>query len=182
VEYEASVLNVFGTTDTPGGWRPTKVTSGRLIDVASGEVAVNGLAMPHSPRIHEGRVWLLDSGRGRLVLADLQKGSAETVAELPGYTLGLALAGSLAFVGLSKVRESATFGGVPIAADRDCLKGGVAIVELSSGRMVGLLEFHTGIEQLFDGHLVPGVQAPYLSGPYPDIDQQAPIRLAPSPG
>ncbi len=174
-------VTVFGTTDTPGGWRPSKVTSGCLIDVLSNEVAVNGLAMPHSPRIHCGRVWLLDSGKGRLVLADPDKGSVETVAELPGYTRGLALAGSLAFVGLSKVRESATFGGVPIAADRERLKCGVAIVDLNSGKMIGLLEFHTGIEELFDVHLVPGVQAPYLSGPYPDVDQQAPIWLAPSP-
>jgi uncharacterized protein (TIGR03032 family) len=174
-------VTVFGTTDTRGGWRPSKVTSGCLIDVPSGEVAVNGLAMPHSPRIHAGQVWLLDSGRGRLVLADLQNGSVETVAELPGYTRGLAFAGSLAFVGLSKVRESATFGGVPIAADRQRLTCGVAIVDLNAGRMIGLLEFHTGIEELFDVHLVPGVVAPFVSGPYPDVDQQAPIWLAPSP-
>jgi uncharacterized protein (TIGR03032 family) len=175
-------VTVFGRTDTPGGWRPTKVTSGCLIDVPSGEVVVNGLAMPHSPRIHGGRVWLLDSGWGRLVQVDVQKGSVETVAELPGYTRGLSLCGSLAFAGLSKVRESATFGGVPIAADRQRLKCGVAIVDLTSGQTIGLLEFHTGIEEIFDVHLVPGAHSPYLSGPYPDVDQQAPIWLAPSPG
>jgi uncharacterized protein (TIGR03032 family) len=174
-------VTVFGTTDTRGGWRSSRVTSGCLIDVPSNEVVANGLAMPHSPRIHGGQVWLLDSGRGRLVLADVQKEAVETVAELPGYTRGLTLAGSLAFVGLSKVRESATFGGVPIAADRQRLKCGVAIVELVSGKMIGLLEFHTGIEEIFDVHLVPGVRAPFLSGPYPDLDQQAPIWLAPAP-
>jgi uncharacterized protein (TIGR03032 family) len=174
-------VTVFGTTDTPGGWRPNKVTGGCLIDVPSGEVVVRGLAMPHSPRIHGSRVWLLDSGTGRLVRADVQEGSVETVAGLPGYTRGLCFSGSLAFVGLSKVRESSTFGGVPIAADRERLKCGVAIVDLASGRTVGLLEFHTGIEEIFDVHLVPGVQSPYLTGPYPDVDQQAPIWLAPSP-
>jgi uncharacterized protein (TIGR03032 family) len=174
-------VTVFGTTDSPGGWRPAKVTGGCLIDVPSGEVVVAGMAMPHSPRIHQGQVWLLDSGTGRLVRVDVRTGSIETVAELPGYTRGLALCGSLAFVGLSKVRESATFGGVPIAADRSRLKCGVAIVDLTSGQTIGLLEFHTGIEEIFDVHLVPGVHAPYLSGPYPDVDQQAPIWLAPNP-
>jgi len=174
-------VTVFGPTETRGGWRPSKVTGGCLIDVVPGEVVARGLAMPHSPRIHGGRVWLLDSGTGRLVHVDRQKGSIETVAELPGYTRGLAFCGSLAFVGLSKVRESATFGGVPIAAHRDRLKCGVAIVDLASGRTVGLLEFHTGIEEIFDVQLLAGVRSPYLSGPYPEVDQQAPIWLAPTP-
>ena len=138
--------------------------------------------MPHSPRIHGGRVWLLDSGTGRLVHVDVRDGSIDTVARLPGYTRGLAFCGSLAFVGLSKIRESSTFGGVPIAADRDRLKCGVAIVDLAAGQTIGLLEFHTGIEEIFDVRLVPGVRSPYLSGPYPDVDQQSPIWLAPSAG
>ncbi len=176
-----SYATVFGTTDSKGGWRPSKITGGCLIDVPSNEVLVRGLSMPHSPRIHGGRVWLLNSGRGQMVQVDLQKGSIETVAELPGYTRGLALAGNLAFVGLSKVRESATFGGVPIAANRDRLKCGVAIVDLATGQAIGLLEFHTGIEEIFDVRLVPGVRAPILSGPYPELDQQQPIWLAPAP-
>ena len=172
-------VTVFGATDTPDGWRPDKVTGGCLIDVPSGELVVRGLAMPHSPRIHGGQLWLLDSGTGRLVRVDLQKGRVETVAELPGYTRGLACCGSLAFVGLSKVRESSTFSGVPIAADRSRLKCGVAIVDLTSGKMIGLLEFHTGIEEIFDVRLVPGVRKPYVAGPYPELDQQPPIWLAP---
>jgi DNA-binding LacI/PurR family transcriptional regulator len=58
---------------------------------------------------------LLDSGTGRLVRVDASRGSVETVARLPGYTRGLAMIGQFAFVGLSKVRETSTFGGVPIA-------------------------------------------------------------------
>ena len=84
-------VTVFGTTDTVEGWRVRKNSGGCLIDVPSGEVVARGLAMPHSPRIHDGRVWLLNSGMGRLVQVDLQHGSVETVVELPGYTRGLAL-------------------------------------------------------------------------------------------
>jgi uncharacterized protein (TIGR03032 family) len=174
-------VTVFGTTDSAGGWRPSKITGGCLIDVDSGEVVAHGLAMPHSPRIHGGHVWLLDSGKGRLVRVDVQNGSIETVVELPGYARGLAFHGSTAFVGLSKVRESATFDGVPIAVDRHRLKCGVAIVDLAAGRTIGLLQFHTGIEEIFDVRLLPGVCSPYLSGPYPDVDEQPPIWLAPFP-
>ena len=89
--------------------------------------------------------------------------------------------GPLAFVGLSKVRESATFGGVPIAQHPERLKCGVAIVDLTSGQMIGLLEFHTGIEEIFDLRLLPGVRSPFLSGPHHGVDQQPPIWLAAQP-
>lgn len=174
-------VTVFGTTDTPGGWRPGKVGGGCLLDVPSGEVVARGLAMPHSPRVHGGAVWLLDSGRGRLVRVDVQDGSIETVAELPGYTRGLALCGSLAFVGLSMARESATFGGLPVADRHERLRCGVAIVELTSGRTIGFLDFRTGIEEIFDVQLAHGVRSPMIQGPYPEADRQAPIWLAPAP-
>ena len=103
------------------------------------------------------------------------------MAELPGYTRGLAMAGPLAFVGLSKVRGSSALGGVPIAARQESLKCGVALVDLVSGEMIGLLEFHTGVEEIFDVQLVPGVLSPVLSGPHTEIDGQAPIWPAPGP-
>lgn len=130
--------------------------------------------MPHSPRIHAGRVWLLDSGRGRLVTADLVRGTVETVAELPGYTRGLAVMGPLAFVGLSRIRETnSDIGGVPIAERPETLKSGVAIVELASGRQVALLEFRSGIEEVFDVQLLPGIRSPLIAGPNPHIDSKA---------
>ena len=77
--------------------------------------------MPHSPRIHQGRVWLLESGRGRLVVADPGTGHVETVAQLPGYARGLVFLGPYAFVGLSKIRQTATSAGLPIAENLDSL-------------------------------------------------------------
>jgi len=58
-------------------------------------------------------------GDGSLLM---QLGALTTVATLPGYTRGMAIIGSLAFVGLSKIRESAVFGGVPVGADGKALK------------------------------------------------------------
>ena len=167
-------VTALGETDGKEGWRPTKATSGCLIDLESGETVIRGLAMPHSPRFHEGKIWLLDSGRGRLVVADLARGSVETVAELPGFTRGLALLGPLAFVGLSKVREkNSEFGGVPIAERREILKCGIAIVDLASGRQIAILEFHSDIEEIFDVQVLPGVRSPLISGPNPHIDSRA---------
>ena len=63
-------VTALGETDTAGGWRADKPQGGCLIDVPSGEIVARGLSMPHSPRWHDGRLWLLESGTGRLVLVD----------------------------------------------------------------------------------------------------------------
>jgi len=172
-------VTALAESDTPQGWRPNKVTSGCLIDVASGQTVARGFAMPHSPRIHRGRVWMLHSGAGQLVLVDPQSGKAQTVTELPGYTRGLALHDHFVFIGLSKIRETSTFGGMPIAERRPELKCGVGVVDLSTGRLVAHLEFVTGVEEIFDVQVVTGARCPALSGPYPTLDGAGPIWVVP---
>ncbi len=174
------LVTALAETDQAGGWRATKATTGCLIDVESGETVVRGLAMPHSPRVHQGKTWLLDSGRGQLVLADTQHGRITTVSELPGYTRGLAMMGSFAFVGLSRIRETSTFGGLPIADRRDTLKCGVAVVDLVSGGQMALLEFHTGVEEIFDVQILPGIRSPVMSGPHPHLDGKPAIWTVPA--
>jgi uncharacterized protein (TIGR03032 family) len=173
-------VTVMAESDSAQGWRATKATSGAVIDVASGEIAVRGLCMPHSPRVHQGRIWLLDSGKGRLVVADAAAGSVETVAELPGYTRGLTLIGPYAFIGLSKIRETSTFGGVPVAERRESLKCGVAVAELASGRQVAFLEFASGVEEIFDVQALAGVRWPLISGPHAHLDGQPPVWMVPA--
>ena len=172
-------VTAMSETDAPQGWRPGKATGGCLIDVSTGTTVARGFAMPHSPRLHQGRLWLLDSGRGRLVTVDPQTGQAEVVCELPGYARGLTMVGPVAFVGLSRIRETSTFGGVPVAERRDELKCGVAVVELTSGRQVSLLEFHSGVEEIFDVQLLHGVKNPVISGPYPAREGHQAIWLVP---
>jgi uncharacterized protein (TIGR03032 family) len=174
-------VTVLAESDTPQGWRPNKVTSGCLIDVPSGQTVARGFAMPHSPRVHAGRVWMLHSGAGQLVLIDPANGKAQTVTELPGYTRGLALYDRFAFVGLSKIRETSTFGGMPIAERRPELKCGVGVVDLGTGRLAAHLEFLTGVEEIFDVQVVPGARCPALSGPYASLDGAAPIWTVPQP-
>jgi uncharacterized protein (TIGR03032 family) len=114
-----------------------------------------------------------------LVLVDPQSGKSQTVTELPGYVRGLALHDRFAFVGLSKIRETATFGGMPIAQRRPELKCGVGAVDLVTGRLVAHLEFVTGVEEIFDVQVVTGARCPALSGPYPTLDGAAPIWVVP---
>ncbi len=98
-------VTAMAETDEPGGWRAAKEKTGVLIDIASHEVVARGFAMPHSPRVHEGRIWVLDSGRGQLVTVHPQTGTWDVVASFEGYTRGLAFLGDFAFVGLSRIRR-----------------------------------------------------------------------------
>ncbi len=174
-------VSAMAETDTAGGWRPNKVTTGCLIEVASGETVARGFAMPHSPRVYRAAVWLLDSGRGTLVCVDPADGSVETVVELPGYTRGLTFCGRYAFVGLSKIRETSTFGGVPVAEDRQKLKCGVAVVDLDAGRTVATLTFESGVEEIFDVAVLPGVRAAVMRGPFALQDGRPAIWAVPEP-
>ena len=174
-------VTVMSETDTPRGWRPVKATGGCLIDVPTGATVARGFAMPHSPRVHQGNVWLCDSGRGQVVAVRPGDGATRVVAELPGYARGLALAGRFAFVGLSKIRETSAFDGVPIADRRGELKCGVAVVDLASGRQISLLEFHSGVEEIFDVQLLRGSRNPALSGPFPHRDGRPAIWTVPEP-
>src|SRR5262245_58465342 len=103
IDKQPRYVTALGTTDTPGGWRADKPHGGVLMEVPGGEVVARGLSMPHSPRWHDGRLWVLESGTGQLVLVDVATGRLQTIATLPGFTRGLALCGPYAFVGLSKI-------------------------------------------------------------------------------
>jgi uncharacterized protein (TIGR03032 family) len=157
-------VTALGETDAPNGWRANKPRGGCLVDVPSGEVISRGLSMPHSPRWHGGRLWLLESGTGQLMLIDTASGSRQPVAELPGFARGLALVGPYAFVGLSKIRGASAMDGVPLADRRERLKCGVAVVDLRSGLVVALLEFQTAVEEIFDVQLLPGLRFPEIIG------------------
>jgi uncharacterized protein (TIGR03032 family) len=162
VEGRVRYVTAFGTTDTAGGWREQKASGGVLLDVDSGELVLRGLSMPHSPRQHDGRFFILESGKGTIASADLASGRIETIAELPGFTRGLAFAGPFAFVGLSQVRETNVFGGIPLTeriAERECA---VYAIDLRTGRTVAFLRFEGDVREIFDVQVLHGIRYPEL--------------------
>jgi uncharacterized protein (TIGR03032 family) len=164
-------VTALGDTDSAGGWRANKARGGVLLDVPSGAVVASGLSMPHSPRLHGGRLWVCESGAGTLGVVDPASGRYEPVAAVPGFTRGLDFAGGLAFVGLSQVRESAVFSGIPIterlsASERTC---GVCAVDLASGNVVALLRFEDAVQEVFAVQVLPGKRYPELINDDPKL-------------
>jgi uncharacterized protein (TIGR03032 family) len=161
---QPAFVTALGNTDIRDGWRQAKSHGGVVIDIASGEIVTRGLSMPHSPRRHEGQLLVLESGTGEVARVDTASGQRETVVELPGFIRGWALVGPYAFVGLSKIRPTSAMNGVPIAERRDELKCGVAVVDLRRGVAVGMLEFQSAIEEIFDVQLLAGFRFPEVIG------------------
>lgn len=155
-------VTLVGASDVADGWREHRASGGMVIDVASGEVVAQGLSMPHSPRLHQGRLWVLNSGAGELGVVDPADGRFESVAFLPGYARGLAFFGRYAVVGLSRPRHNQTFEGLALEealktrdAEPRC---GLVVVDIETGRTLQWLRFEHTINELYDVALLPGVR------------------------
>jgi uncharacterized protein (TIGR03032 family) len=166
-------VTALGPSDEVGGWRPGKATGGVVVDVPTGAVVLRGLSMPHSPRLHDGALWVLNSGAGELWRVELGSFRHEVVCALPGYLRGLSLVGPFALIGLSRIREQHIFGGLPVQGRHPRLRCGVAVVDLRTGGLVGGLDFTTGCTELFDVQFLPGVRRPMILGAEKEAARQA---------
>ena len=153
----------LGRSNEPHGWRQGVAAGGCLIDVESGEVVAAGLSLPNSPRLHRDRLWLLESGEGALCTLDLATGEKEVIARLPGFTRGLGIADSLAFVGLSRLREDAA--PLPLAQRFEEHFSGVWVVDLESGETRGYLRFEAEVSEVYDLAVLSGYRFPEIADP-----------------
>ena len=148
-------------TDSNDAWREQRESGGIVIDVRTNEIICRGLSMPHSPRLHEGKLWLLNAGRGELGYVENKK--FVPVAFTPGFGRGLALMGGYAFIGLSKPRYH-HFEGLALdtllTEKKQEAFCGVQVVELASGKVVEWFRAEGTVQEIFDVALLPGIRCP----------------------
>ena len=156
-------VTALGATDTPRGWRPNKPTGGVIVDVDSGETVAAGLAMPHSPRLIDGALWVLSSATGEVLTVDVETGATTVVTRLDGFVRGVVAWGEYVFVGRSRLRTNRTFGELPIA--RQELTPGVTILHAATGAIVGGLTYASTVEEIYDVQALPGLLRPGVVGP-----------------
>jgi hypothetical protein len=195
-------------TNSPEGWRPVKNNSGCLIEIPAtssparapdqsprsvlrgdpilqstpNRLLAQNLSLPHSPRMHDGTLYFLHTGLGRLDSINPNTGQITPIAHLPGIARGLAFHQNYAFVGLSKPRP--TLQDVPVVSPnahtpREKLRCGLQIINLKTGAAAAHLEFATGVEEIFDVQLLPGIMSPYISGPSATTDTGQPLWTIP---
>ncbi len=155
-------LTALGETNTPMGWRANKRDGGLVIDMQSNKVIARGLSMPHSPRWHDGKLWVLESGRGALVTIEPATGKKTDIARVPGFARGLDFLGPVAFIGLSQLRESNAFTEIPITEDNSDRLSGVWAVHTGTGSTIGLLKFTGGVQEIFAVQTLPGIVFPEI--------------------
>jgi len=157
-----------GASDVADGWREHRTGGGLALDVQSGEVACADLSMPHSPRLHEGRLYVLNSGTGEFGWVDQAAGRFEPIAFCPGYLRGLAFLGGHAVVGLSLPRDNRTFTGLPLdaalAARGAEARCAVMFIDLATGDAVHWIRFDGVVKELYDVAVLPGVTRPAAIG------------------
>jgi uncharacterized protein (TIGR03032 family) len=159
VDGKPGYVTALGFTNTARGWRENKRSGGVLLSVPESDVIVSGLSMPHSPRWYGGHLLILESGRGTIGVVDPKIGRYEAIAELPGFTRGLDFIDRYAFVGLSQVRETAIFSGIPITEkpERHC---GVWVVDLTTGKVAAFVQFQGAVQEIFAVQVLPGLRFP----------------------
>lgn len=161
-------VTAVAQTDVVDAWREQRRDGGCVIDIASDEVVATGLSMPHSPRWHDGKLWLLDSGNGYFGSVDPENGSFERIAFCPGYLRGLTFVGDYAVAGISMPRENKTFSGLALddelqqrGADARC---GLQVIDLRSGDIVHWLRIEGIVTEMYDVAILPNVIRPMALG------------------
>ena len=156
-------------TDVFEGWRDHREGGGVVVDVETGEIVCSDLSMPHSPRWHDGQLWILNSGTGELGRVNLVSRKFEPVCFCPGYLRGLAFVESrFALIGLSKPRENRTFSGLPLenalAKHGISARCGLYVVDIARGDVIHSVTVEGIVTELYDVAVLPGVRKPSMVG------------------
>ena len=164
-------VTAVSRSDTIDGWRDRRHDGGIVIDVQTNQIICEGLSMPHSPRLHQGELWILNAGTGELGVVKHSgnaPGRFEPRVFCPGFLRGLAFYGNLAFVGLSKPRFK-RFEGLALEqrlqdADSEpwC---GIQIIDLDKRCCVDWLRIDGYVNELFDVEIIPGFTCPMTVSP-----------------
>lgn len=175
-------MTACSSTNNPAGWRDHRQQGGVVLHLPSNEIIATNLSMPHSPRWYQGKLWLLNSGTGKLGYID--KGKFTPITFCQGFVRGLAFWENYAFVGFSKLR-TANFTGLEL---ENCLKAqgkvplcGLMVIDLRNGDIVHSLIIEGAVEELFDVVVIPNTLRPRALG-FQDEDIERLINFPDSQG
>ena len=161
-------VTAVSVSDVADGWRDKRTGGGVVIDVATNQIVCEGLSMPHSPRLHGGKLWVLNSGTGEFGWVDTELRHFVPIAFCPGYARGLTFAGGCAVIGLSLARDNRTFQGLPLdgalAAKGSEARCGLIMVDVTTGDTVAWVRLEGVVRELYDVAFLPGVRQPSAIG------------------
>lgn len=162
---EPTYVTAVARSNVYDGWRDQVASGGIVVDVRSHATVCDGLSMPHSPRVHDDRLWVLNSGAGELGWVDVRgdSGCYRAIARCPGFVRGLAFHGRYALVGVSRPRYD-DFAGLEL--DRRLRESGedawcgIQIIDITSGRCAHWFRIDGPVRELYDVAVLADVSCP----------------------
>ncbi|MCD4791704.1 MAG: TIGR03032 family protein [Bacteroidales bacterium] len=164
IDKTPAFVTALSKTNTAEGWRDNITKDGVLIKVPSGEIILDNLAMPHSPRIINDELYLLLSARGEVIRCDVKNKKYEVLTKISGFIRGMAFYKNYLFVGLSKVRKtSKTFSKLPVSEMANY--AGIVVIDLLTNKIIGEITYQTTVEEIYDVQILTNTLKPGLISP-----------------
>jgi uncharacterized protein (TIGR03032 family) len=158
-------VSMLGQDNQNASWRNDR-SKGAIFDVKSNQAIASNLWMPHSPRVHNSRLYALESVRG--TFGRVNDGKISEMLQLPGYPRGLDFYDDIAAIGFSRPRPE-SIEGLPLkerltarSIESSC---GVALYQMSAEKVVHSIQFTAGVEELYDVAFLRGTSNPKLIHP-----------------
>ncbi|MAE50760.1 MAG: TIGR03032 family protein [Micavibrio sp.] len=165
-------VTVAAQSDTYEAWRLKRVSGGAVLDVEKNRAILTGLSMPHAPRLHQGRLYVLDSGRGCLGQVDVENNALIDIYCFPGVVKGLALIGHYAVVSVSGFVQQDSVNDLPFfrrmqdhEAEKQCA---LHIVDLNKKVAVHALHITGALTEIDGLTVLYGRQNPAIVSPESD--------------
>ena len=142
-------------------WREKVTETGIVIDIETNEILAKNLAMPHSPRIYNGELYVLLSAKGELIKINRDNGECTSVIKTKGFVRGMDLYEDYLFIGLSKLRKnSSTFAKLDFAEEANV--AGIEIYHLPTAALVGRIKYTSSVDEIFDLKIFPDMIRPNI--------------------
>lgn len=165
---QPAYVTAISKSNVADGWRDRRRDGGVVIDVRTNQIVCEGLSMPHSPRLHNGVLWVQESGTGYLGRVDTKTKTFERVTLCPGFLRGMTIVGNFAVACISKAREGNSFGDLEL---QETLKKndteprcGLLVIDLTSGNILHWIRLIGVVEELFGVTALPGIRRPRAVG------------------
>ena len=151
----------FNNGNTPQSWRDNITSSGVVYDIDLNQIICQGLAMPHTPRIFNNELYVLQSATGELTKINTKDGSYEVIVKIDGFVRGMSLHNDYLFIGISKLRKnSSTFGKLDFAKNAN--QAGIIIVHLPTKSISGKINYLNSLYEIYDVHIIKNKRIPNI--------------------
>lgn len=162
----------LGVTNTQQGWRDNIISGGVLMDIESNEKVLDGLAMPHSPRMYKDELYMLLSATGEFIKVNTKDKSYKVIRQFDGFCRGLTIHKKYAFIGFSKLRKnSSTFAKLSFSDKANF--SGIKIIHLPTQTLVGEINFQSHVDEIYEVAIFPNSLRPNILNTITDMHKLA---------